>query len=209
MQSWDSGENWAQYFRSEEQRQEAEQLEKPYPNWRLKDTKEYENWFPGCVDDDDCKVGLEGRAQYACGAYFYVSDDRMDSWSRGRVCVSEYLYLNAFGDYAKNNNYGHYDYDYVRAKFGWLETFESWGTSLLLESAMQEYLEYYSENKEEIQHQRKVDFLLQGNSNDPVDWQICTSDADCSSRHVCVWQNTYSRSGVDSSGVGCAEASVC
>ena len=67
----------------------------------------------------------------------------MDSWSRGRVCVHEFLYWSAFGEFVKNNNYGHYDYDYVFATYGWLETFESWGKSLLMESAMQKYLEYY------------------------------------------------------------------
>ena len=35
-----------------------------------------------------------------------------------------------------NVHYGHYDYDYALAVFGYLDTFESLGTSILIESAM-------------------------------------------------------------------------
>ena len=86
----------------------------------------------------------------------------MDAWSRGRVCGAEYLKTYKMSQYIKNVNvhYGHYDYDYVFAVFGYLETFEQMGKSLLMESAMQQYYEYYLENADELQHQKQVDFLL-------------------------------------------------
>ena len=48
--------------------------------------------------------------------------------------------------YIKNVNYGHYDYDYAFVVTGNLEEFEEKGKSILMESAMQQYYEYYLEN---------------------------------------------------------------
>ena len=62
----------------------------------------------------------------------------MDAWSRGRVCGASYLKNYRMSQWIKNLNvhYGHYDYDYALAVFGYLDTFESLGTSILIESAM-------------------------------------------------------------------------
>ena len=105
---------YVQYFCTDAQRREAEDLGKPYDIWTLQQEKKHDRWVEVCTNDDDC------GSNQLCRDYFYEADDSLKAWNKGKHCIPNWYDRNCYwqgtGDtYMTNWNYltTKYDYRYV------------------------------------------------------------------------------------------------
>ena len=87
------GNQYQQYFCTEEQHEEAENMPQPFDYQTLADEKIHADWAEvlngtACWADGDCDQIFGKRF---CRDYYYESDDTGNSFDRGKICVGDWI----------------------------------------------------------------------------------------------------------------------